>query len=83
MNKWIEEFAGFASQNRRRIAAEGKLNGGCRAAAVEPRHTENFFKRYKSLSGLRYALRRAICPLSAIYACGVRYVGGAAALFPL
>ena len=95
MNKWIEEFAGFASRNRRRTAAEGKLIGGCCADAVEPQHTENFsfllsarllpsrrcratslteggkrvvfakhcrakytvnfFKRYKSLSGLRYA----------------------------
>ena len=35
MNKWIEEFAGFASRNRRRTAAEGKLIGGCCANAVE------------------------------------------------
>ena len=35
MNKWIEEFAGFASRNRRRTAAEGKLIGGCCADAVE------------------------------------------------
>ena len=32
----LKEFAGFASRNRRRIADEGKLRGGCRADAVEP-----------------------------------------------
>ena len=40
MNKWIEEFAGFASRNRRRTAAEGKLIGGCCADAVESQQGE-------------------------------------------
>ena len=42
MNKWIEEFAGFASRNRRRTAAEGKLIGGCCADAVESQQGELF-----------------------------------------
>ena len=35
-----KEFAGFASRNRRRTAAEGKLIGGCCADAVEPQQGE-------------------------------------------
>ena len=35
-----KEFAGFASRNRRRTAAEGKLTGGCCADAVEPQQGE-------------------------------------------
>ena len=40
MNKWIEEFAGFALRNRRRTAAEGKFIGGCCADAVESQQGE-------------------------------------------
>ena len=35
-----KEFAGFASRNRRRSAAEGKLIGGCCADAVESQQGE-------------------------------------------
>ena len=35
-----KEFAGFASRNRRRTAAEGKLIGGCCADAVESQQGE-------------------------------------------
>ena len=36
----LKEFAGFASRNRRHIAAEGKLRGGCLADADEPQQGE-------------------------------------------
>lgn len=56
MNKWIEEFAGFASRNRRRTAAERKLIGGCCADAVESQQGEPK-KRPSEPDGLFFASR--------------------------
>ena len=82
MNKWIEEFAGFSSRNRQ---TQWRLPRSRRRA---PTHSELFLCDINPCRDLRHAqVRDMPCgrdmPAGAIYACGVRYVGGAAALFPL